>query len=406
MKKHWRFLIEFLMLRGNRKKLFSILRRMWNKSSGKREIKRLSHRLTLMFIQLMKTAYSSCLLLACFLLWACGEHPQKVEFKALPSDGIQSTAITIDTLSCNTFFSNPTSVYIINDSLLLTFDDNRGDKMCHIINTRKGAIMKSFGEWGKARSEFIYPQGAYLFEDSLCYIYDFQTRNNVCFSLMNILQGKPAVKSIIAMNEINYDEPMTHRFYKVYPLSQGRFIGFGNHPENRIQIFNSSKLLNTYSDYPILDETEENNWSIWGNMACFGVSPDEKHIVITTRIGAAFEILSLNGNQITHSHVRGFYKPEYDIAQGAKPACVIATPKTILGFNALHVTNDGFYAVLAGPENHYNELLKFNFDGECVHKYCFPDFVTDIACITLKNEILWGFIEDKENEIKLIKSRI
>lgn len=361
-----------------------------------------------MFVQLMKTTHLGYMLSACFLLLACSESKhKKVEFDALPLESIKSTVLTIDTLPCNTFFSNPTSIHVLNDSLLFTFDDNRGDKMCHIININQGHIVKSFGEWGKARGEFLYPQGASLFADSLCYIYDFQSRNNVCFSLSNILQGEPGVKDVFTMEDINQEEPRAHRFYKVYPLSQERFIGFGNHPENRIQIFNKSKLLNTYSDFPILDETEENNWSIWGNMACFGVSPDEKHIVITTKIGAAFEILSLNGNQITHSTIRGFYKPEYSIAQGARPTCVIASPNTILGFNALYVTNDEFYTVLVGPDKRYNELLKFNFKGECTHRFCFPDFVKRIKCLTIRNGILWGFIENaKTNEINLIKSKI
>ena len=56
-------------------------------------------------------------------------------------------------------------------------------------------------------------------------------------------------------------------------------------------------MLSTYSDFPVLDEKEENNRSLWGNLASFGVSPDEKHIVITTGIGAAFEILSLSGEK-------------------------------------------------------------------------------------------------------------
>ena len=38
-------------------------------------------------------------------------------------------------------------------------------------------------------------------------------------------------------------------------------------------------MLITYSDFPVLDEKEENNRSLWGNLASFGVSSDEKHIV-------------------------------------------------------------------------------------------------------------------------------
>ena len=99
----------------------------------------------------MKTTHLGYMLSACFLLLACSESKhKKVEFDALPLESIKSTVLTIDTLPCNTFFSNPTSIHVLNDSLLFTFDDNRGDKMCHIININQGHIVKSFGEGGSS----------------------------------------------------------------------------------------------------------------------------------------------------------------------------------------------------------------------------------------------------------------
>ena len=165
-------------------------------------------------------------------------------------------------------------------------------------------------------------------------------------------------------------------------------------------------MLATYSDFPVLDEKEENNRSVWGNLASFGVSPDEKHIVITTGIGAAFEILSLSGEKISHNLVKGFYAPKYSIAQGAVPVCVVVCPETVVGFNALHVADDCFYAVLAGPEERYNEILKFDFDGECVHRYCLPSDIVYIHCMTVDKGRLWAFVENKDGEIKLIKARV
>ena len=141
-------------------------------------------------------------------------------------------------------------------------------------------------------------------------------------------------------------------------------------------------------------------------MGIFGVSPDEKHIVITTGIGAAFEILSLSGEKISHKLVKGFHAPKYSIAQGAVPVCVVVCPETVVGFNALHVADDCFYAVLAGPEERYNEILKFDFDGECVHRYCLPADIVNIHCMTVDKGRLWAFVENKDGEIKLIKAGI
>ena len=231
--------------------------------------------------------------LATLWLFACKkEDGKKVEFHALPFSSIVSDTLEIDSVRMNTFFSNPTSLFTIDDSLILVFDDNRSDKLCHFIHT-KGYVVKSFGEWGRARGEFILPQGLSLSKDKkTCCVYDYNTQYNVCFSVKEALGGGNPVQDVIRMGDVKSGRPVEHRFHQVLALSNNRFLGFGNHPENRVQIFNQSKVLATYSDFPVLDEKEENNRSLWGNLVSFGVSPDEKHIVITTGIGAAFEILS------------------------------------------------------------------------------------------------------------------
>lgn len=112
--------------------------------------------------------------LATLWLFACKkEDGKKVEFRALPFSSIVSDTLEIDSVRMNTFFSNPTSLFTIDDSLILVFDDNRSDKLCHFIHT-KGYVVKSFGEWGRARGEFILPQGLSLSKDKeACCVYDY-----------------------------------------------------------------------------------------------------------------------------------------------------------------------------------------------------------------------------------------
>ena len=267
-------------------------------------------------------------MLATLWLFACKkEDGKKVEFHALPFSSIVSDTLEIDSVRMNIFFSNPTSLFTIDDSLILVFDDNRSDKLCHFIHT-KGYVVKSFGERGRAHGEFILPQGLSLSKDKkICCVYDYNTQYNVCFSVKEALGGGNPVQDVIRMGDVESGRPVEHRFHQVLALSNNRFLGFGNHPENRVQIFNQSKVLATYSDFPVLDEKEENNRSVWGNLVSFGASPDEKHIVITTGIGAAFEILSLSGEEISHKLVKGFYAPKYSIAQGAVPTCVVVCPE-------------------------------------------------------------------------------
>ena len=96
----------------------------------------------------------------------------------------------------NTFFSNPTSLFTIDDSLIIVFDDNRSDKLCHFIHT-KGYVVKSFGERGRARGEFIFPQGLSLSKDKkICCVYDYNTQYNVCFSVKEALGGGNPVQDV------------------------------------------------------------------------------------------------------------------------------------------------------------------------------------------------------------------
>ena len=135
--------------------------------------------------------------LATLLLFACKkEDGKKVEFRALPFTSIVSDTLDIDSVRMNTFFSNPTSLFTIAASLILVFDDNRSDKLCHFIHT-KGYVVKSFGERGRARGEFIFPQGLSLSKDKkICCVYDYNTQYNVCFSVKEALGGGNPVQDV------------------------------------------------------------------------------------------------------------------------------------------------------------------------------------------------------------------
>lgn len=321
---------------------------------------------------------------------------------------MSTTMVSVDTVDTGSDFVNPSSIAVLRDSSLLVFDDSRGDKLCHVVKLGD-SLVASFGELGRSATEFIYPQGVTLAGDEdCCYIYDYNKCTVVRFSLTDSLDGQRSANEFVNMRDL-YGEGVdaSARFYKVLSLSGGRFVGFGNQPGNRIQLFDKSKVLSTYSDYPVLDENEEYNWSLWGNKALFGVSPDGRHIVVTTGIGAAFEVLSLSGNDVRSELVKGFYKPVYSLAKGAVPPCVVANKETISGFSSLYVADDGFYTVLAGPEYRYNEILKFDFNGNCLQRYCLPDDIEYVKCMRVDGDELLAFVEvEGGNVVRLIKARL
>lgn len=332
----------------------------------------------------------------------------KVAFGTFSVDDVPTKETCVDTVKTGCEFVNPLSIDVLGDSALLVFDDSRGDKLCHAVKYGDSLIM-SFGEKGRAATEFIYPQGATMDNGGkFCYIYDYNKCTVVRFPMHGFLAGHGNADEFINMRKL-YGEGVdaSSRFYRVLSLSGNRFIGFGNQPANRIQVFDKSNVLSTYSDYPVLDENEENNWSLWGNKALFGVSPDERHIVVTTDIGAAFEVLSLSGNEVKPVLARGIYQPIYSLAKGAVPPCVVANKETISGFSSLYVANDGFYAVLAGPEYRYNEILKFGFDGNCLQRYRLPEDIDYVMCMRVEGDKLLAFVEvEGGNVVRLVEARL
>ena len=156
----------------------------------------------------------------------------------------------------------------------------------------------------------------------------------------------------------------------VWHIADEDFYGFGYDDVCRLMAVEDGKVQDIYTDYPPVDEDEENKWSIWNNMAKVGVSPDRKHIVIGTAIGSMFEVFSVDDGKIHRDVFKAFYKPIYRLAPGAVPACVVATEETIWGFTSLYCTNESFWCVMGGEQySHRDVIYEFSYSGELLNKY-------------------------------------
>lgn len=70
----------------------------------------------------------------------------------------------------------------------------------------------------------------------------------------------------------------------VQSMGSNRHLLFGNN-QNRIMLLDGEEINYIYVEYPDTDKDEECNWAVWGHSVWYKLSPDNRHLVLTTYIG-------------------------------------------------------------------------------------------------------------------------
>lgn len=303
-------------------------------------------------------------------------------------------------LPLNFELTNPTQLQFVNDSLFVVFDESSNGRFAHLF--KKGKYIVSFGVRGKAKGEMLTPQKCSISKDRRSiYFYDYTLAKSVRFDITDLLKGNsnPKVLDIDKMSS-----HIINRFNNVWHFSDDSFIGYGYDEKCRVLSVENGKVVDNYVNYPIVDKNAEYNHSIWSNMTLTAISKDQRHLVITTGIGMLFEIFDLAGGKVSSEVVKGFYKPEFGVAQGAKPACVIGNEKTFYGFTVLCASNDGFYGCVMGGAPNYdkaNVIYYFNYKGKLEKVYCLPN---KIVCMDVnENNEMYVIVVDKKGVSRLEK---
>lgn len=308
------------------------------------------------------------------ILVSCQHQDNKpIEYDASVLSSAKILEVSPQNIATNFSFADPQQMSVLGDSLLVVFDETTNGKFAHVLRTN-GEYVSSFGERGKAKGEMINPQNFSIGKDGKSiYFYDYTLTNTIKFNIEDILKGN-VVPTIVDNHQIT--DRLINRFSNVCFFSDHSFVGFGYNDKCRILYVENNKVLDNYVGYPLLDEDEECNWSLWNNDASFVVSPDQKHIVITTGLGMVFEVLNIEKGKVNSHMIKGFYKAVYDIAQGAKPKCVSYTNETFEGCGSICVSNDGFYKCVLGSAPNFDQndiIYYFDFDGNLIKKYKVPN---------------------------------
>lgn len=341
-----------------------------------------------------RIVYIGILLL--FMLPSCKDNRDAADIAVAYTPEILESAKTIklhpNIVPTDFSFSRPKQMDFITDSLIVIYDEI-GSKKVGKIFTRSGKHKGEFGTIGKGHGEMIFPE---LFSigktKQSIYFFDIQMHHSLKYNVDDVLSNRNVVKTMKAPT-LDGNEYFTR---KVIHISDTDFIALGYDNRLRIQKVERNKIT-TYIDYPNVDKNEENNWSIWTNMAKASISPDGKHLVIGTAIGAMFEVFDIEEGKIERTAFKAFHKPIYTLAKGAHPACVVSTSNTIWGFTSLYCTDKSFWGVMGGEKYmHRNIIYEFDYSGELLNKYITDGQIETLA-VTPNRELYFITTDDNGN---------
>jgi len=328
------------------------------------------------------------------------KQDENTEFSYCPEilDSKEPQEATEHIITTDIEFLSPSHIVSVNDTILAVLDLFENGTFIHLV-TVNGKHLCSFGKKGKGNGECITPTSICTDkEGTSIYIYDYAMNRSLAYNIHDLLMGNDTPSTI----NYNNESLEIARYTDVSNSSNNDYIAFGYNDKCRLVLVSDNKPCSIYSNYPKLDDDVEINWSLWNNSAQYTVSPNKKHVVIGTGLGMLFEIFTLEDNEIKSCAIRGFYKPTYEIAQGAKPKCANFAEDTFNGFVAMASDNDAFYGCIGGwaPDYNFNNIIyKFDYKGELIKK---TKLKSQVACMTVnKNKDIYFIAEDASGKCHL-----
>lgn len=333
---------------------------------------------------------------------SCSDKSRSISYSNDSLDGLTTKVINPEKIPLDILLTAPMQIEGVNDSLLILYDAD-ADIKCKLLNM-KGTIIGEFTQLGHSKDEFISPVGISVEDENIINVYDYSTGLLVGYSIHDVMAGiKNPCHRINVRGLLDSNKKANTAINFVQSLGSNQYLLFGNN-QNRIMLLDGDKINSIYSEYPNTDSDEECNWAIWGHSVQYKLSPDNKHLILTTYIGTLFEIFDLNDGKVKSTILKGFSPPKYNIVNGATPKWISPDGDSPEGFYTLCASNNKFYASIGGLDcEQRNEILSFDYEGTPLEKYIFPG---DVKCFTQINDIFFFIIENKSGEYGLYKAKL
>lgn len=338
----------------------------------------------------------------CCTLCTSNDKPQSISYSTASLESLTSKVIKPERMPLGIQLTSPAQIEGVGDSLLVIFDVD-ADKKCKLLNLG-GSIINEFVRLGHSKDEFVSPVGISVEDENIVNVYDYSTGMLIGYSIPEVMAGnKNPCRRIDIRGVLDKNRKTETTINFVQSMGSNRHLLFGNN-QNRIMLLDGEEINYIYSEYPDTDKDEECNWAVWGHSVRYKLSPDNRHLVLTTYIGTLFEIFNLNDGKVGSTIIKGFSAPEYSIVQGAIPKWISPDGDSPEGFYALCASKNGFYASVGGVDcEHRNEIYSFDYEGNPTCKFLFPG---DVRSFTQVNGIFFFIIEDENGEYGLYKAKL
>lgn len=333
---------------------------------------------------------------------SCSNHSETIIYSTDSLKNLTTKVVKPEKIPLDIQLTSPMQIERVNDSLLIVFDAD-ADKKCKLLNL-KGTMVGEFAQLGHSKDELISPVGISVEDGSIVNVYDYSKGELISYSIHDVMAGinnPHRITNVRRLLEKNKIVGTAINF--VQSLGSNRHLLFGNN-QNRIMILDGNIINSTYSNYPNTDSDEECNWAIWGHSVQYKLSPDTKHLILTTYIGTLFEIFNLNEGIVRPAILKGFIPPKYNVVNGAIPKWISPDGESPEGFYALCASNNRFYASIGGVDcGQRDEIYSFDYKGNPEGKYLFPG---DVKCFTQMNDAFFFIIENNSGEYGLYKAQL
>jgi len=300
---------------------------------------------------------------------------------------------------------------ILVDSFLV-FQVNRGEFLIRIYNIKTKKYVKDAIKKGRGPNEFLIGD---INSEGIGKYFSFYApaqrtlyRYHIDSLLMNDSYSPEKIKDF---------KQDTARVSKVLMIHDSLFICSGHFLEHHYALMDKSDVINSTGKYPDDGIKASYNEKSVAYQSRLKLKPDHTQFISYYIHAGILEIYNVNEKQITPVKKLHFHYPEYRILDGGpgrgKGAAFTRNNKN--GFAGVAVTDSLIFALYSGRsrenyefENAWlaNDILVFNWRGEPVKHYYFPEDIGGEIVVKTENESIYLYSLVVEPEPKIYKFKL
>lgn len=318
--------------------------------------------------------------------------------------------ISLQSTDLNTDFiisSSPREM-LIWDSLLIVEDSYAQSECIHLFNKETGKWIISFGSKGQGPGELMRPIDLWIDkENQNIAAYSKPLNKIVYYDIKSIVKD-----SLLFYSESKLENPTGLPVSNLHASENNIYVS-GFTKQMRFGIIEDNKVEPVYNEFPLLknDVKEEENVAIISNGSDSKISPNSKHMVQGTYLGAIIEFFNINeDNSFTSTSLNTYIYPYYDIVQGIKPFGITWSEETTFGFHRFYANNDYVFALFNGEKAsegafHAKSIVVFDWTGKALTKYKLNEAI-EVFTIDEEQQKIYAITASDDEDMKIVTFNI